>query len=214
MTPTTRIATPDDAPFLAWVMQEAARSHLGRGVWDLAFPGPEAERLELLAACIRTDPVHFGHWSRFRIAEVGGEPAAALSAYENEAHGESHMGRALARGLTRHGWSGEQLMEMRTRIEVFDTTGYLTPNGVWIVEWVATRPERRGRGLLRLLLEEILEAGRAEGFERAQIGILIGNEPARHAYERAGFERVEEHRHPDFERALGTPGLARFQRDL
>lgn len=214
MTRTTRAATAEDAPFLAWVMQEAARSHLPQGVWDLAFPGPEVERLEQLAACIQADPVHFGHWSRFRVAEVGGEPAAALSAYENEAHGESHMGRALARGLTGIGWTGERLMEMRDRIEVFDTTGYVTPNGVWIVEWVATRPEHRGRGLVRQLLDDILDAGRKEGFARAQIGILIGNEPARHAYERAGFVKIEEHRHPDFERALGCPGLARFQRDL
>jgi len=214
MAVTTRPANEDDAAFLAWVMQEAARSHLALGVWDLAFPGPEAERLEQLEACLRTDPVHFGHWSRFLVAEVDGEPAAALSAYENEAHGESHMGRAMARGLTRLGWTGERLMEMRDRISVFDTTGYVTPDGVWIVEWVATRPEHRGRGLVRQLLEDILDAGRAEGFGRAQIGILIGNEAARHAYERAGFEKVEEHRHPDFEAALGSPGLARFQRDL
>jgi ribosomal protein S18 acetylase RimI-like enzyme len=214
MATTTRTATPDDAPFLAWVMQEAARSHLEVGVWDLAFSGPEPERLEDLAACIRTDPAHFGHWSRFLVAEMDGEPAAALSAYENSAHGESHMGRAMARALTGRGWTGEQLMAMRDRIAVFDTTGYVTPNGVWIIEWVATRPEYRARGLVRMLLEEILEAGRVEGFERAQIGILLGNEPARHAYERAGFRQVAEHRHPEFEAALGTPGLARLQLEL
>jgi len=214
MTATTRPATPEDARFLAWIMQEAARSHLPLGVWDLAFPGTEPARLDLLAACLLTDPAHFGHWSRFRIAEVDGAPAAALSAYENSAHGESHMGRAMARALTRCGWAGEQLLEMRERIEVFDTTGYPTPDGIWIVEWVATLPEHRGQGLVRELLEAILETGRAAGFERAQIGILIGNDAARHAYERAGFVQIDEHRHPDFERALGTPGLARFQRDL
>ncbi|MDH3686223.1 MAG: GNAT family N-acetyltransferase [Myxococcales bacterium] len=210
----TRPATPDDAPFLAWVLQEAARSHLARGVWDLAMPGDEDVRLANLAACIGTDPVHFGHWSRFLVAEVDGEPAAALAGYENRAHGESHMGRALARGLTGRGWTGQQLLEMRDRIAVFETPDYPTPDGVWIVEWVATRPEQRGQGLVRELLEAILEAGRAAGFDRAQIGILIGNEAARHAYERAGFVQIEEHRHPEFERALGSPGLARFQRDL
>ena len=35
----TRPANAEDAPFLAWVMQEAARSHLEHGVWDLMFPG-------------------------------------------------------------------------------------------------------------------------------------------------------------------------------
>ena len=209
-----RAATADDAPFLAWVMQAAARSHLERGVWDLAFPGPESDRLEQLAACILTGPPHFGHWSRFRIAEIDGEPAAALSAYENATHGEAHMGRAMARGLSGLGWSAEALSALGERIAVFDAPGYVTPNGVWIVEWVATRPEFRGRGLVRELLDRILEEGREAGFERAQIGILIGNEPARLAYLRAGFETVEEHRHPDFERALGCPGLERLQRPL
>ena len=214
MTATTHPATPDDAPFLAWVMQEAARSHLPIGVWDLAFPGPEPERLEQLAACIQTDPVHFGHWSRFLIAEVDDRPAAALSAYENRAHGESHLGRALARGLTRLGWSGEQLMELRDRIGVFDTPGCPTPDGVWIIEWVATRPDQRGLGLVRQLLEEILDAGRKAGFTRSQIGILIGNDAAQRTYERAGFELIDEYRHPEFERALGSPGMARLQREL
>jgi hypothetical protein len=29
-----------------------------------------------------------------------------------------------------------------------------------------------------------------------------------------GFETVEEKRHPDFEAAFGTPGIARMLRDL
>ena len=35
-----RPAVEADTPFLAWVQQEAARSHLPPGFWDLAFPGP------------------------------------------------------------------------------------------------------------------------------------------------------------------------------
>ena len=50
MDPQIRPATPADAPFLAWVIQEAARSHLPFGIWDLAFPGSDGQRLERLAA--------------------------------------------------------------------------------------------------------------------------------------------------------------------
>ena len=35
MSTETRPATAEDAPFLAWVIQEAARSHLEIGIWDL-----------------------------------------------------------------------------------------------------------------------------------------------------------------------------------
>ena len=91
---------------------------------------------------------------------------------------------------------------------------YPNPDGLWIVEWVATRPEFRGRALIRRLLREILDLGREEGFQKAQIGYLLGNTRAKSAYEGVGFEWVEEHCHPAFEEDYGTPGIARMQRDL
>ena len=44
-----RDAEPGDVRFIAWVMQEAARSHLERGIWDFAFPDA-AQRIDFLAA--------------------------------------------------------------------------------------------------------------------------------------------------------------------
>jgi hypothetical protein len=81
----TRPATADDAAFLAWVMQEAARSHLEQGIWDFAFPGEDEPRLEILAKIITTERIHFAHFSRFRVLAIDGEPASALAAYENAA---------------------------------------------------------------------------------------------------------------------------------
>ena len=76
---------------------------------------------------------------------------------------------------------------------------------------MATRPEFRGKGLIRYLLDEILQVGRDEAFTRAQIGYMLGNEPAIRAYEKVGFEWVEDHRSRVFEAALGCPGLGRMQ---
>jgi ribosomal protein S18 acetylase RimI-like enzyme len=89
-----------------------------------------------------------------------------------------------------------------------------SPPGGWVIEWVATTPEARGRGVANGLLREILERGRAAGYTRSQISYLIGNTPARTAYERIGFETSEEKRHPDFEAAFGTPGIVRMVRTL
>jgi len=100
------------------------------------------------------------------------------------------------------------------RIKAFDTTGYPNTDGLWIVEWVATRPRFRGRGLIRRLLDEILQIGRNEGFTRSQIGYMLGNDPAVRAYEKVGFEWVEDHRSLLFEAALGSPGLGRMQTAL
>ena len=79
--------------------------------------------------------------------------------------------------------------------------------GAWIVENVATLPEFRRRGLVDQLLEEILEKGRTAGASVAEVGVLIGNDPAQRAYEKAGFAVVDEKRHPEFEAAYKCPGI-------
>jgi ribosomal protein S18 acetylase RimI-like enzyme len=210
----TRPANAEDAPFLAWVMQEAARSHLEKGFWDLVFPGEDEPRLEILEKITTTERVHFGHFSRFRVLEFDGAPASALSAYENSQYGVKEFTLGMAEALSELGWTREEMMAAGERGASFQATDYPSPDGLWIVEWVATRPEFRGRALIHRLLLEILEQGREEGFERAQIGYLLGNTRAQSAYERAGFKWLEEHRHPDFEADYGTPGIARMQRDL
>jgi ribosomal protein S18 acetylase RimI-like enzyme len=63
---------------------------------------------------------------------------------------------------------------------------------------------------VHVLLREVLARGRARGHEVLQIGVLIGNHPAQRAYEGAGFRVVDEKRHPDFEAALGCPGIRRM----
>ena len=55
---------------------------------------------------------------------------------------------------------------------------------------------------------------RQQGFQKAQVAYLLGNEPARRSYERVGFETVSERRDPDFEAALQTPGVACMHMDL
>jgi len=210
----TRAARLEDAPFVAWVIQEAARSHLPKGVWDLAFPGDEAQRLQVLEILASTDCIHFCHFSRFRVLEVDAEPVAALSAYENAAHGTKSLELAMLETFGKLGWTPKEMVALGERIKAFDTTGYPNADGLWIVEWVATRPTFRGRGLIRRLLDEILQIGRNEGFTRSQIGYMLGNDPAVRAYEKVGFEWVEDHRSLLFEAALGSPGLGRMRTAL
>jgi ribosomal protein S18 acetylase RimI-like enzyme len=87
------------------------------------------------------------------------------------------------------------------------------PN-VWIVEHVATKPEFRRRGLVERLIGEILDVGRKRGATVADIGVLIGNDPAQRAYEKCGFEVIDEKRHPDFEAVYGCPGVRSLRRAI
>src|SRR3972149_1270610 len=82
-TETRRIveATPQHAPFLAWVTLTAFRSQLERGFWDFMLGGDEAYKLRYLEALTTTEQRHWVHYSTFIVAEVGGRPASAQCGY-------------------------------------------------------------------------------------------------------------------------------------
>ena len=214
MDPIIRPARESDSELLAWVLQASARSHLEVGVWDLAFPGPDEQRLAILAKLVSTKQVHYAHYSRFLVAEVDGQAAAALSAYECSEFGGDKLTQGVLDVVLGLGWGGDEIGAMAKSIEPYYQLGFPNPDNLWIIEWVATRSEFRGHGIIRLLLDAILEKGREEGFERSQIGYILGNIPAKSAYEAVGFEWLDEYTHPDFDEAFGTPGIARMQRDL
>ena len=84
----------------------------------------------------------------------------------------------------------------------------------WVVEHVATAPEFRRRGLTDRLLTAILDRGRERGCTTADIGVLIENDRAQAAYEKAGFRVVDEKRDPAFEAAYKCPGIRLLRRAL
>ena len=207
-----RPADRGDTRFLAWVMQAAARSHLPRGIWDVAIPDGRA-RLDYLDALLGCETVSFCHHSRFLVAEIDGRQAAALSGYEPGRHVEP-LDAASDEARARLGWGEREVRDFATRMRpLVGAFPELAPER-WVVEWVAALPEHRGRGLASRLLDAILERGRACGYRLAQIAFLIGNTPAQRIYERHGFEIVDAKRDPDFEAALGSPGIARMHRAL
>ena len=63
------------------------------------------------------------------------------------------------------------------------------PNDIEIVD-IALLPRCRGRGIGRVLLQEILDEGQATG-KRVVIYVESFN-PARHLYDRLGFEHVDD----------------------
>jgi len=209
-----RPAEEKDASFIAWVQLAAARSHVPVGFLDLAFPGDEEQRLALIERVAKTKTLSMCHWSGFLVADVDGTPAAGLSGYEPTKRGTDTFAAAMQEGLGDAGWTEAEVAGVFDRMMPFLKCAPESPDDVWIVEWVATKPEFRGRGLVRSLLEEILEEGRRRDYRRAQISLLIDNHPAQRAYESAGFKVVDEKRHPEFEMTFGSPGIRRLMRDL
>lgn len=208
-----RRARTGDAAFLARVLEMAGRGHLARGPWDLMFP-EAAERTRALEHIAGVAPVSWCHHSQFHVADCDGSAAAALVCFEAVELGDTSLGPCLMETYSRLGWAPERVSGTLARLEPYVRCFPDMPAGTWIVENVATREDARRRGLVRALLDRALAEGRRRGFGRAQISCLIGNEAAQRAYERAGFEVVEERRDAKFETLIGAPGFSRMTREL
>ena len=211
---TIREGRPDDADFIAWVMQEAGRSHLQRGIWDLALPGPDNKRLGYISQLVKTEDRTFCHYKKFLVAEVNAAPAAALTAYIPDMEVRGITIGALNNILSGDGWTEKQIGTMMQSFTPLQTCTPEAPDNTWIIDFVATRKELRGGGLVGSLLGAILEKGRNLGCETSQVAIFLGNTSAQRVYEKAGFKIVDEKRHPDFEAALGCPGIVLLRRAL
>jgi translation initiation factor 4G len=207
-----RPADRGDSRFLAWVMEAAGRSHLPRGIWDLAVPDDD-RRIDYLDALVCAEPRALWHWSWFLVAEFEGRHAAALAGYEPRV-ALPEIPSSTREAERRCGISDAESRAIQERMNVCTACFPEIPQDRFVIEWVATLPELRGRGIVHELLREVLDRGRAAGYARAQIGVLIGNTPAQRAYESAGFKVVDAKRDAAFEAALGSPGIARMHRDL
>ncbi len=208
-----RPAIAADAPFLAWAMLAAGRAHRPAGWYDIAFGLAEGPCLDLLARLALSDVRSWWRYSNFLIADAEESPAAALCAFGSAA-GYAGSEAALAEATAPLGWGPAELAAVWARGAYVFTCTMGSDEDLWTIENVAVRPEHRGHGLVGVLVEHALAKGRAEGFGQAEITMMIGNEPAQRAYTKAGFRFAGERRSPEFETAVGAPGLRRFVLDL
>jgi len=209
--PTIRPAGPEDAGFIASTILSAQRGPQPRGWFDIALDWPEPQCLAFVERVATARRPSWWHVSQFIIAEVEGEPAAALCAMP--AAGTRDAARsAIEEVADQMGLSATELAAIFQRGAYTAGCWVQGGDGDWLVEHVASQPAHRG--LVQALLDRALAAGRAAGFERASISFLIGNEPAERCYARAGFAFAEEKRDPRFEAMTGAPGFRRFARAI
>lgn len=208
-------ATRDHIPFVAWVVQAASRSHLPRSLWNFSLDtDDEAEVLRYLEVFADTEVIHWGHWSQFIVAEVGGVPAAAMMGYLENEQPVQVMIAGSAEANQKLGRTPEEAAAGWQRAGTVANIGATHEPGAWVVEHVATHPDYRRRGLVDQLLAEILERGRKRGAKTAEIGVFIGNDKAHRAYEKAGFRIYADVRDAAFEAVYGCPGAYYLRRPL
>lgn len=208
-------ASREHIPFIAWVINAANRSHVPRSMWDFILGDDEARVLAYLEVLSQTEQKHWASWELVLVAEVDGQPAAALCGFfENELPAALLMAGAFE-AEPKAGVSGEEFAAGWERARSITAIAAIEHQpGAWVLEHVATRPEYRGQGLMERLIEDMMERGRERGATTADIGVLIGNDPAQRRYEKSGFGVVQEIRDAEFEAVYGTPGARMLRRAL
>jgi GNAT superfamily N-acetyltransferase len=212
MSITIRPAEEKDAAFVGWASFVAARGHLARGWFDIVLQRPEPLCLEFCTRLARAEARSWWHWSLFTVAEVEGAPASALCGFGDESVYRA-SGAAMAEAANAMNIPEAEQQQFWPR-GAFILSCTTSEPGAWTIENVATLPAQRGRGLVQQLLAHEFERARIAGVHRTQISYLIGNEPAERAYLKAGFAFAEEKRAPEFEAAMGVPGLKRLGRSV
>jgi ribosomal protein S18 acetylase RimI-like enzyme len=212
-----RRATDDDLGLVTWVMLTASRSHLDRGIWEYLNSSGEATALAFLRRLATTDTVHLFHRSLFLVAELDGEPGAAMCAYDSSTQGFDVALPEIAGATAAEGVDTQDPDFVRRSGVILG--GFVMedpgpPGPRWVIENVATRPEMRRRGLVDSLLHQLLGHGRERGFDYAQISVFIENERARRAYIKAGFEPLVQQRSDDWSREIGCPGTEMLLQSL
>jgi GNAT superfamily N-acetyltransferase len=194
-------------------MLTAARSHRARGWFDIVLDKPEKDCIEFCRRLALTDARSWWHFSRFYVAEVDGREASALCAFRA---GEAYplSGSAMSEVFASYGWGAPEQSAIWARGSYIFTCTFEDNPDAWTIENVATLPRFRGRGLAGALIGRALDEGSQCGAHEAQISYLIGNEPAAHAYAKAGFAPYGERRASEFAAATGSPGLCRVVRWL
>lgn len=210
---TIRSACPEDADFIARTILSSQRGYRPRGWFDVALGWPEAQCREFIARIAVAHTVSMWHVSQFLIAEVDGRPAAALGAFPAAGTGPAAW-RAIEEVAAAMGLAAPELDAIRQRAAYTRGCWVQGGEGDWMIEYVATDPACRGRGLVQGLIAHALDKGRAAGFTRATISFLIGNEAAERCYTKAGFVLAEERRDPAFEAIIGAPGFRMFARTI
>jgi ribosomal protein S18 acetylase RimI-like enzyme len=190
-------------------MLAASRSHLDRGIWEYMNSTDEMATRAFLRRLATTEAVHMFHRSLFLVADLDGEPGAAMCAYDSSTQGFEVALPEIAAATAAEGVNAEEPEYVRRSGVllsgfVLDDPG--PPGSRWVIENVATKPEMRRRGLVDSLLHQLLGHGRERGFEHAQISVFIENERARRAYLKAGFEPLAERRSDEWQQDIGCPG--------
>ena len=200
-----RTAKVEDAPFIAWAILEASRAGKERGLFDMIFSDAH-DVIESIEKLVVNDIKTICHYSNFLIAEVNGERAGTLCGYDGHKMSWDKMGEALES----IGYEGDY----KERISVYLACEPNIEKNTLVLDFMITKDEFRGLGVVKELVKKVLLNARLKGFRKAQTSIEIGSVETQLAYEKMGFTKVEEKKSDYYLDEFGRLGIASFMIEI
>ncbi len=195
---TIRRAAESDKDFLITAIIEAEKSGSDMVSYCSIFSISQAELKELLSNILDEDIEGQEMYIRdFLIAEVDGEPAAAVSAWiENETGLSSNM---IKTNLLMYFLDRDIMMNATPYLKLMNEVNIHREANALQVECIYTSEKFRGLGLSGKLINEHIRLKLEGGatFNKVQVILLKNNQSARKAYVKAGFSVVQEKTCPD-----------------
>ncbi|MFA4932143.1 MAG: GNAT family N-acetyltransferase [Caldisericia bacterium] len=176
---TFRLATPDDAPFVAPLIYDIARRDL-----DPLFTGLAARLspLDIIERFYRAPGGMFS-WCNTEIALHDGLPAGFITAYRAASRKGSFTWLALAAGQL----GAHALVLLAWRGVVIARAMQHHLPGSWYVAFVGVDPLRQSLGIGSSLIERSIQRARASGCSCVELDVDVDNPRAQALYERLGF---------------------------
>lgn len=213
---TTRRATREDLPFLAWCNYEASSPAPGFCYWDPLLEGTGTDTIAFIRAIFEADALAWGKVEAFFVLEEGNKPIAGASAFTMDANDYRPLRLANLPAVAKQlGWTiekEEKFLQSYNTVWSNPKDETLAPHTSWIIECVAVVPEKRGQGIVAELLAALFDEGRRLGLSHAGISVTEGNEAAKRAYEKAGFQMYLTYGSDYFDGAF--PGTVKYRLKL
>lgn len=200
-----RPAKAEDASFLAWLILESSRAGKKSGLFDRIF-SPSNDVQKSLEMLVIHETKTLCHYSNFLVAEVDGELAGGLCGYDGYKLSWESMSEALAS----MGCQGDY----KERISAYLVCEPKVEKNTLVLDFMLTKEEFRGLGVLKELVKKVLLNARLKGFRRAQTFIEIGSVETQLAYEKMGFSFKDEKKSDYYLQEFGRPGISSYVVEL
>jgi len=208
--PVFRPACPSDSDEVVPLIYLSGQIPSGGNLFDILFVLNKEQVLDLLNKLFVAKTPSWLHHSVFYVAEIENQVGAVACAYLEPEHGIESMIAALIEC----GWKKDDFAAFRQVGSVFNHVRPKAEKDVWIVEFVATHPQHRRRGLVQILIYILLRKGKNRGLKKAQIGFFSENVIARKTYEKSGFQDETTRKNPEFTELFKSDSFTTLFRNL